>query len=132
MLRSEMTQREARMSASFDQHMHSLQQRVDEFRQEVAGIVKGASAQIATEAKDAVAPVASEYGRAVSATSAHLQAASKTVWMWFATTRAIGKHGNSWPTCLTPWPHPFSWNWRRTRAGRSAWWPHCNWKSHAA
>jgi len=86
MLRSEMTQREARMSASFDQHMQSLQQRVDEFRLEVAGIVKGASAQIATEAKDAVSPVASEYGRAVSATSAHLQAASKTVWMWFATT----------------------------------------------
>ncbi|MFC7519850.1 hypothetical protein ACFQS6_05605 [Xanthomonas populi] len=47
------------------------------------------SAQIATEAKDAVSPVAREYDRAVSATSAHLQGASKTVWIWFAAAAAI-------------------------------------------
>ncbi|WP_248279441.1 hypothetical protein [Xanthomonas campestris] len=89
MLRSEMAQREARMSASFNQQIQSLQQQVSQFRQEVKGIVTAASAQIATEAKDAVSPVAREYYRAVSATSAHLQGASKTVWMWFAAAGAI-------------------------------------------
>ncbi|WP_223214392.1 hypothetical protein ACCQ13_01970 [Xanthomonas sp. NCPPB 1638] len=89
MLRSEMAQREARMSASFSQQIQSLQQQVGQFRQEVKSIVSAASTQIATEAKDAVSPVAKEYDRAVSATSAHLQGASKTVWMWFAAAAAI-------------------------------------------
>lgn len=47
MLRSEMTQREARMSTSFSQQMQSMQQQVGQFRQEVKSIVSGASAQIA-------------------------------------------------------------------------------------
>jgi hypothetical protein len=89
MLRSEMAQREARMSASFNQHIQSLQQHVGQFRQEVKGIVSGAGAQIATEAKDAVSPVAREYDRAVSATSARLQGANKTVWMWFGAAGTI-------------------------------------------
>lgn len=89
MLRAEMAQREASMSASFTQQIQALQQQVGQFRQDVAGIVRGAGAQIATEAKDAVSPVAREYDRAVSATSARLQGASKTVWMWFATAASI-------------------------------------------
>lgn len=89
MLRSEMAQREAQMSASFSQQIQSLQQQLSQFRHEVAGIVSGASARIATEAKEAVFPVASEYDRAVSAASAKLHAAGKTVWMWFAAAAAI-------------------------------------------
>lgn len=89
MLRSEMAQREARMSASFSQQMQSLQEHVGQFRQEVTGIVRSASAQIATDAKEAVSPVAREYDRAVSATSEQLQGASRTVWMWFAAAAAI-------------------------------------------
>lgn len=89
MLRSEMAQRESRMNASFSQQIQSLQQQVGQFRQEVKGIVSGASAQIAAEAKDAVSPVAREYDRAVSATSAHLHGASKAVWMWFGAAGAI-------------------------------------------
>lgn len=84
MLRSEMAQREAQMSASLSQQIQSLRQQVSQFRHEVTGIVAGASAQIATEAKEAVSPVAKEYSRAVSTASAHLQGASRTVWLWFA------------------------------------------------
>lgn len=80
MLRSEMAQREARMSASFDQQVQSLRQEVSQFRCDITGIVGDASMQIAKEAKDAVSPVAAEYVRAVSATSAQLLGASKTVW----------------------------------------------------
>lgn len=83
MLRSEMAQREARMSASFNQQVQSLRQEVGQFRHDIAGIVGGAGTRIAKEAKDAVSPVAAEYGRAVSATSAQLQGASRTVWLWF-------------------------------------------------
>ncbi|WP_236621765.1 hypothetical protein [Luteimonas huabeiensis] len=89
MLRSEMTQREARMSASFNEQVQSLRQEVSQFRRDIAGIVGGASTRIAEEAKDAVSPVAAEYGRAVSATSAHLQGASKTVWLWFGAAGSI-------------------------------------------
>jgi len=45
-----------------------------------------AGTRIAKEAKEAVTPVtpvAAEYDRAVSATSAHLREASRTVWLWF-------------------------------------------------
>lgn len=89
LLRSEMTQRETRMSASFNQQVQSLQQEVSRFRRDIAGIVGGASTQIAQEAKDAVAPVAAQYDRAVSATSAQLQGANKTVWMWFGAAGTI-------------------------------------------
>lgn len=89
MLRSEMAQRETRMGASFNEQLQSLRQEVHQFRRDIAGIVGGASAQIAKEAKEAVSPVAAEYGRAVSATSAHLQGANRTVWVWFAAAGSI-------------------------------------------
>lgn len=89
LLRSEMNQREERMTAAFNQQMHALHQDVGRFRTDISGIVSGASSQIARDAKDAVSPVAAEYDRAVSATSARLQGASKTVWMWFSAAGAI-------------------------------------------
>lgn len=89
MLRSEIAQREARMGASINQHIQSLQQHAGQFRQDVKGIVSDAGAQIATEAKEAVSPVAREYDRAVSATSARLQGANRTVWMWFGAAGTI-------------------------------------------
>lgn len=89
MLRSEMAQREALTSASFGQQIQSLQQQVGQFRQDVKGIVSDASVQIATEAKEAVVPTVREYDRAVSATSAHLQGANRTVWMWFGAAGTI-------------------------------------------
>lgn len=83
LLRAEMAQREARMTASFNQQIQSLQRQAGQFQQQVEGIVSGASTQIAREVKDAVSPVAAEYDRAVSATSAQLHGASRTVWLWF-------------------------------------------------
>ncbi|WP_236621728.1 hypothetical protein [Luteimonas huabeiensis] len=89
MLRSEMAQREARMGASFNEQVQSLRREVQQFRRDIEGIVGGAGARIVREAKDAVSPVAAEYGRAISATSAHLQGASRTVWAWFAAAGSI-------------------------------------------
>jgi DNA-binding transcriptional MerR regulator len=89
MLRSEMTQRETRMSASFNEQVQSLRQEVSQFRHDVANIVNGAGAQIAHDAKATVSPVMADYSRAVSATSAHLQGASKTVWLWFGAAGSI-------------------------------------------
>lgn len=89
MLRSEIAQREARMTASFNQQVQSLREEVSRFRQDITDIVSGASNQIAREARDAMSPVAAEYDRAVSATSAHLQGASKTVWLWVGAAGSI-------------------------------------------
>jgi hypothetical protein len=89
LLRSDMSQREARMSASVRQQIQSLQQEVSQFRGDIANIVDGASQQIAQEAKEAVSPVVVEYSRAVSATSAQLQGAHKTVRLWFGAAGAI-------------------------------------------
>lgn len=83
MLRSEMGQRETRMSAAFDQQMQSLRAEVGQFRHDMRGLVGGAGTQIAKEARAAVTPVAAEYDRAVTAASAQLLGAGKTVWMWF-------------------------------------------------
>ncbi|WAW90092.1 hypothetical protein LPY95_15510 [Xanthomonas citri pv. malvacearum] len=88
-LMAKFEQREVRMQASFDQRMQALQGEVAQVHRRVDGIVGGASSQIAKEAKDAVAPVAAQYDRDVSATSAQLQKANKTVWMWFAAAGAI-------------------------------------------
>lgn len=84
-LLSEASQREARMGASFNQQVQSLRQEVSQFRRDVAGIVDGAGARIAHEARDAVSPIVVEYDRAVSATSAQLREAGRTVWVWFGT-----------------------------------------------
>jgi hypothetical protein len=58
-------------------------------RGEVAILVRGASAQIAEEARQALAPVAAHYNRAVSSASTQLKSASKTVWLWFASGAAV-------------------------------------------
>lgn len=88
-LMAKFEQREARMQAAFDQRMQALQGEVAQVHRRVDGIVGGASSQIAKEAKDAVAPVAARYDRDVSATSAQLQKANRTVWMWFGAASAI-------------------------------------------
>lgn len=82
-------QREARMQAAFEQRMQALQSEVAQVQRRVDGIVGGASSQIAKEAKDALAPVAARYDRDISATSAQLQKANKTVWMWLGAAGAI-------------------------------------------
>lgn len=89
MLHAELAQREARMSASFNEQMQSLRKEVGQFRQDIADIVGSASVQIAREAKEAVSPVALEYDRAVSATSSQLRNANKTVWGWFGAAALI-------------------------------------------
>ncbi|MFA0925113.1 hypothetical protein [Xanthomonas fragariae] len=88
-LMAKFEQREARMQAAFDQRMQSLQSEVAQVHRRVDGIVGDASSQIAKEARNAVAPVAAQYDRDVSATSAQLQKANKTVWMWFGAAGAI-------------------------------------------
>ena len=84
-----MERRETRMRESFQQEMQALRNQVAQVRQEVVGIANGAGAQIAQEAKQAVAPVVAQYERAASAASAQVQGAGRTVWMWFAAAGAI-------------------------------------------
>lgn len=81
---AKMDQRETRMHETIDREILSLRNEVTKVRSEVAILVSGASAQIAEEAKQAIVPVAADYDRAVTATSAQLHSASKTVWLWFA------------------------------------------------
>jgi hypothetical protein len=107
-MRAEMAQRESRMSVSFTQQLQQMQQKIDQARQDISGIVRGASTQIAQEARAAVSPVAAEYERAVSATSAHLKSAGKTVWLWFGATGAV-----LLLALLAGWLM-VSWQWRET------------------
>jgi len=82
-------QREAQLQEAMQREMQSLRQHTTDVRREVAAMTHDATMQIAEAAKRAVAPVAAEYGRAVSAASAQLQHASKAVWLWFATAGAV-------------------------------------------
>lgn len=86
MLRAEMVQRETCMSAAIIEHVQSLRQEAGQFRRDLAAIVEGAGARIAQDAREAVAPVAAEYGHAVSATSAQVRGMGRTVWLWLAVT----------------------------------------------
>ncbi|WP_225589502.1 hypothetical protein [Pseudoxanthomonas sp. PXM01] len=89
LLRAELVQREARMSAAIGDQVQSLRQEVAQFRRDIAAIVDGAGNRIALDAKEAVSPVATEYGRAVSVASAQLRNAGRTVWVWLGTAGAI-------------------------------------------
>lgn len=88
-LRAEMVQREARMSAAIAEQVQALRQEVGQFRREVAVIVDGAGSRIAQDAREAVSPLALEYGRAVSGASAQLRSAGRTVWMWLFAAAGI-------------------------------------------
>jgi hypothetical protein len=84
-----MDQRETRMHETIGKELQSLRNEVTHVRGEVATIVRGASTQIAEEAKQAVSPVADRYNRDVTATSAQLHSANKTVQIWFAAGCAV-------------------------------------------
>jgi len=88
-LRAEMVQREARMSAAINEQVQSLRQEVGQFRRDVAGIVDSASARIAHEAHDAVSPVTAEYGAAVAGASAQIRGAGRMVWMWLISVGTV-------------------------------------------
>jgi hypothetical protein len=89
MLRAEMVQREARASASMDQQVQSLRAEAARFRLDIAGIVDGASTQVAKQAKDAISPAAAEYHRVVSAASVKLQGMNRAMWIWFGAAGTI-------------------------------------------
>lgn len=84
-----MDQRETRMHDRFDKELLALRNEVAQVRVEVAAIVHRASTQIAEDAKQAISPATASYDRAVSAASAQLNNASKTVWLWFASAGAV-------------------------------------------
>lgn len=88
LLRAEMSQREARMSAALEEQTRSLQQATDRFRADIAGLVDKAGAQIAQEAKHALVPATAQYQNAVSSTTARLHATGKTIWLWFGIVSA--------------------------------------------
>ena len=127
-------QREMRMHETLDREILSLRSEVTQVRSEVATLVGGASAQIAAEAKQAMAPVAASYDRAVTATSAQLHSASKTCgsglhparrcycfvspsagWCWASTGMNWPTPRNSCKTIKMPCPpckrslHPMQW-----------------------
>lgn len=88
-LRTEMVEREQSIRAAFSQELQSLRNEVATTHREVVATINGAKTQIAEEAKAAIVPVAAQYDRAISATSAQIRGASKTVWMWFAAGGSI-------------------------------------------
>lgn len=88
-VRMAMDQQEARSRELFRQEAQALRNAVTRTRQDIDSIVRGASAQITQEAKQSVASVTADYDRAVTATSARLHEASKTVWGWFAAAGGI-------------------------------------------
>lgn len=88
MLRAEMVQREARMTATIDAQVQSLRQEVVQFRREISAVVDGAGNRIALDAREAVSPLVAQYGSAVSGASAQLRNAGRTVWMWLAAAGA--------------------------------------------
>ncbi|WP_238135530.1 hypothetical protein [Xanthomonas fragariae] len=84
-----MVQREQDIGLAFNQELQSLRNEVSMSRREIATIVGGAKTQLAEDGKQALAPVAAQFDRDVTTTTARLKGASKTVWTWFAAGGAI-------------------------------------------
>jgi hypothetical protein len=89
LLRAEMVQREARMSAAISEQVQLLRQEAGQFRRDMAAIIDGAGSRIAEDARDAVSPVAMEYDRAVSGASTQLRTVGRVMWMWLAAAAGI-------------------------------------------
>lgn len=88
-LAAKQEQREQRMQAAFEQRMQTLSSTVADATRHIEGVVSAAGTTIAADAKAAFVPVAQQYDRDVSATSAQLRQASRTVWMWFGAAGSI-------------------------------------------
>ena len=85
MLRADLVQREARMSAAISEQVQSLRLETGMFRRELVAMVEGAGAHIAQDAREAISPVATEYGQAVSVASGQLRSVGRTAWLWLGT-----------------------------------------------
>ena len=85
MLRADLVQREARMSAAISEQVQSLRLETGAFRRELVAMVEGAGAHIAQDAREAISPVAAEYGQAVSVASGQLRSVGRTAWLWLGT-----------------------------------------------
>lgn len=81
---SKFEQREARMQATFQQCVQSLQAEMDTLNRSVEALVSDATTRIASDAKDAVGPVTTQYVRDLAAASLMLRRNGATLWMWTA------------------------------------------------
>ena len=81
-LRAEMDQRDQRMSVNFDQKMTLVQNQIAQTERKLEAVADGAGAKIERHARDAVMPVAAEYGRSIQALSGKLRGIEKLVWLW--------------------------------------------------
>lgn len=88
MLRAEMTQREARMSAALDRRVESLQDEVQRFRGDIETLVESAGTRIADEARGVLVPLAQEYDGTVALASARVRMAGRSIWLWFGALAA--------------------------------------------
>ena len=82
MLRADLVQREARMSAAISEQVQSLRQETGTFRRELVAMVEGAGVRIAQDTCEAMSPVAAEYGQAASVASGQLRSVGRTAWLW--------------------------------------------------
>jgi hypothetical protein len=88
-LRAEMDHRDRRMSADFGQKMASVQNQIAQTERKLESIADGAGAKIERHARDAVMPVAAEYGRSIEALSGKLHGIEKLVWVWGGAAFAV-------------------------------------------
>lgn len=88
-LAAKQEQREQRTQVAFEQRMQMLDRTVADARRQIEAVVSSAGTTIAADAKAAFVPVAQQYDREVSAASAQLRQASRTVWMWFGAAGSI-------------------------------------------
>lgn len=81
-LRAEVDQRDRLMRSNFDQKMAAVQNQLTQTERKLEAIADGAGAKIERHAREAVMPVAAEYGRSIESFSGKLRRIEKTVWVW--------------------------------------------------
>jgi len=81
-LRAEVDQRDRHMRTNFDQKMNAVQNQLTQTERKLEAIADDAGAKIERHARDAVMPVAAEYGRSIDSFSIKLRRIERTAWLW--------------------------------------------------
>ncbi len=88
-LRAEVDQRDRGMRSNFDKKMAAVQNQLTQTERKLEAIADGAGTKIERHAREAVLPVAAEYGRSIESFSGKLGRIEKTVWIWGGAAAAI-------------------------------------------
>lgn len=86
---SEMRQRERRMQAGMQQQLQTLRDEAGQMHTRMEQVISSAGQKITQQTQPALTRLSTEFDRQLSTSTARLDGASRTIWMWFGSAASI-------------------------------------------